>query len=136
MMRKFITRFLLLLFVLVAFVGPFAAIIAIEKTKRAEKIMNEQNEAARAERETAAARYQYYLDVSDRKNNLKQAMEESKAQYEQLLKDQPGLIKAKQTTVQQTVIKPVATQKLVEQKVSGTSSSSSAPKSSTKTKTS
>lgn len=132
-MSKFITRFFLVLFALVAFLGPFAAIIVLDKTKRAERIVSEQREAAQARKEAAAARYQYYLDVDDRKNNLKQAMEEAKKQYEQLLLDQPALIKEKQTTVTQTVIKPVVTQKVVEQKVATTPAK---PKASTKTKSS
>jgi hypothetical protein len=132
-MKKFITRFFLLLFALTAFIGPFVAIMTIEKSKRAEKIVVEERTAAQAEREAAVARYQYYLEVADRKNNLKEAMAEAKTQYEELLKAQPELVKAKQTTVTQTVIKPVTTQKVVEQTVT---SSSSKPKSSTKTKTS
>ena len=77
--------------------------------------MSEQQATAQAQKEAAAIRYQYYLDVSDRRTNLKQAMETAKTQYEQLLKEQPDLIKTKQTTVQQTVIRPVVTQKVVEQ---------------------
>ncbi len=133
-MSKFTTRFLLLIFTFVAFIGPFAAIVTLDKTKRAEKIALEQREAANAQKEAAVARYQYYLDVNDRRNNLKQAMEEAKAQYDQLLKEQPALVKEKQTAVTQTVIKPVVTQKVVEQKVS--TGTTSKPKSSAKTKTS
>lgn len=134
-MSKFATRFFLLVFVLIAFVGPFAAIVTLDKTKRAEKIIAEQRDAARAQKEASAIRYQYYLDVNDRRNNLKQAMQEAKAQYEQLIKDQPALVKEKQTAVTQTVIKPVVTQKVVEQKVP-TTTTASKPKSSSKTKSS
>lgn len=129
------TKFFLFLFALFAFLGPFAAILAIEKTKRAESLIAKQEEIALAQKETALARYQYYLDENDRKNNLKQSMQEAKTQYEQLLKDQPALIKQKQTTVNQTVIKPVAVQKVVTAQVP-VASTSSKPKSSTKTKTS
>jgi len=132
-MSKFVTRFLLVTFVLIAFVGPFAAIVMLDKTRRAERILTEQREAAQARKEAATIRYQYYLDVNDRKNNLKQAMEDAKVQYDQLLKDQPALVKEKQTAVTQTVIKPVVTQKVVEQQVATTTSK---PKASTKTKTS
>lgn len=138
-MSKFATRFFLLIFVLVAFVGPFATIVTLDKTKREEKIIAEQKDVARAQKEAAAIRYQYYLDVNDRRNNLKQAMQDAKTQYEQLIKDQPALVKEKQTAVTQTVIKPVVTQKVVEQKVasgSSSSSTSSKPKASTKSKAS
>jgi hypothetical protein len=134
-MKKFITRFFLLAFALAAFIGPFAAVMTIEKSKQAEKLVIEEQAAAQAEREAAVARYQYYLEVADRKGNLKDAMAEAKTQYEALLKAQPDLIKAKQTTVSQTVIKPVTTQKVVTQTVPSTTTSSK-PKSSTKTKTS
>lgn len=138
-MSKFATRFVLLVFVLGAFIGPFVAIVTIEKSKRAEKLVAEQQSAAQAQKEAAAIRYQYYLDVNDRRNNLKQAMADAKTQYDELMKQQPALVKEKQTTINQTVIKPVVTQKLVEQKVTATNSSTSStskPKTSTKTKTS
>jgi hypothetical protein len=96
----------------------------------------QQQEIAITQRDAEIARYQYYLDLADRKNNLKQAMQEAKAQYEQLLKDQPGLIKEKQTAVTQTVIQPVVTQKVVTQTVPVSTSATSKPKSSAKTKTS
>lgn len=131
-MKKFLTRFFLLTFALAAFIGPFVAVMTIEKSKRAEKIVVEERTAAQAEREAAVARYQYYLEVADRKTNLKEAMAEAKTQYEELLKAQPDLVKEKQTTVTQTVIKPVTTQKVVTQTVPSTSK----PKSSSKTKTS
>jgi hypothetical protein len=130
------TRWLLLVFVGLAFLGPFAAILTIEKAKRAEKLALQQQEIAIAQRDAELARYQYYLDLADRKNNLRQAMQEAKMQYEQLLKDQPGLVKEKQTAVTQTVIQPVVTQKVVTQPAPASSSTSSKPKSSAKTKTS
>ncbi|MFZ3031537.1 MAG: hypothetical protein WA082_00685 [Candidatus Moraniibacteriota bacterium] len=133
-MKKFITKFTLFLFVLGAFFGPLAAVMAFEKSKRAEKIAARQEEITVAQRDMELARYQYYIDINGQKNNLRQAMQDAKAQYEQLLKDQPGLVASKQTARQQTVIKPVVTQKIAEQKVAV--SSNSKPKSSTKTRTS
>ena len=133
-MKKFVTRFLLVLFALAAFIGPFAVVLNNEQSKRTEQFLATEQEIARTKKEATTARYQYYLDVADRRNNLKQAMEDSKSQYEKLLAEQPDRIKEKQTTVTQTVIKPVKTQKVVEQQV--TSATSSKPKASTKTKTS
>ncbi|MFZ1654324.1 MAG: hypothetical protein WAT84_00630 [Candidatus Moraniibacteriota bacterium] len=132
------TRWFLIVFVGLAFLGPFVGILTIEKAKRAEKLVRQQQEIAIAQRDAEIARYQYYLDLADRKNNLKQAMQEAKAQYEQLLKDQPGLIKEKQTAVTQTVIQPVVTQKVVEQAAPASSSKTTAskPKASATTKTS
>lgn len=131
-MGIFKTKVALFCFVIFAFFGPLAAVIAFEKTKRVQDALATQAEITNAQKETALARYQYYLDVSDRKNSLKQAMAESKAQYEQLLLDQPNLVKDQQTTTTQTVIKPVVTQQITTATVPVTA----APKASTKTKTS
>jgi hypothetical protein len=129
-MNTFKTRLFLSLFVLGAFFGPFAAVIATEKSKRAQDVAAKEEDIALAQKDAASARYQYYLDIQDRRNNLKQAMEEAKAQYEQLLKAQPELVKAKQTTIDQTVVQPVTTQKLVQQPVT------TKPKTSSKTRSS
>jgi hypothetical protein len=102
------------------------AIVAIEKVKQNEKLLRDQKEVAMVQSEAIAARYQYYLDVSDRKTNLKQAMDESKAQYDQLIKDQPALVKDKQTAVTQTVVKPVVTEKVVTEKVAAPKSTTTA----------
>jgi hypothetical protein len=135
-MRPIITKSLLFLFVLAAFVGPFATMLTVEKSRRAERLISKEEDLVTAQKEVAQARYQYYIGVNDQKANLKEAMEQSKTQYDQLLKDQPGLIKANQTSVTQTVIKPVKVQKVVTQKVPVSSKSSSSPKASTKTKAS
>jgi hypothetical protein len=119
-----------------AFLGPFAAIVAVENTKRAEKSANDQETYAAMKRETEAARYQYYLNLAERKNNLRQSMADSKVQYEQLLKDQPGLVQANQKTVTKTTLDPVVTKKVVEVPTTVKSSSSSKPKSSSSTKSS
>ena len=74
------TKFFLFLFVLAAFIGPFAAVIAVEKSKRAEMLAIKEEEMVAAQKEAAEARYQYYLDSNDRKNNLKQAMVEAKVE--------------------------------------------------------
>ena len=141
-MQNIRTKILSFIFVTTAFFGPFLAITTLDKAKREESLLADNRDTSAAQAEANYARYQYYLEVNDRKNNLKQAMGEAKNQYEELIKTQPDKIKEKQTTVQQTSIQPVRTQRVIEQKVSVPSSSkssstkSSAPKSSTKTKTS
>lgn len=125
------TRFFLFLFVVAAFTAPLTAVMAVEKSKRTESLATKEEEVAAAKKDMALARYQYYLDIDDRKNNLKQAMADAKAQYEKLLTEQPDHVKEKQTAVSQTTIQPVVTQKLVDQQVT-----SSQPKTSTKTRTS
>lgn len=126
-----------MVFVFAAFVGPFATLFAVEKSRRTEQLLAMQEELATTKKEIALARYQYYVGVNDQKISLKEAMKESKAQYEQLLKEQPELIKKNQTAVTQNIIRPIKTQKVVTQKVPVASSSSSGtPKSSTKTRAS
>lgn len=131
-MSQLKTRFLIIFITLVSFIGPFAAVVAVENAKRAEKLISDKQAYAIAQKETEAARYQYYLDLAERRNNLKTSMTEARAQYEQLLKDQPDLIKQGQKTVTQTTVEPVTTQKVITAPVAPTYK----PKSSTKTKTS
>lgn len=120
-----------------AFFGPFAAIVTVENAKKAQKFEREREAYAAMKRETEAARYQYYLDLAERKNNLRQSMADAKTQYEQLLKDQAGLVKANQKTVTKTTLEPVVTKKVVEvPTTTKSSSSSSKPKTSTSTKSS
>jgi hypothetical protein len=130
------TKLTLALITAGAFFGPFVAIVAVENAKRVQKFSSEQEAYAAMKRETEAARYQYYLDLAERKNNLRQSMADAKAQYEQLLKDQPGLVKANQKTVTKTTLEPTVTKKTVEVPTTSKSSSSSKPKTSTKTKSS
>lgn len=140
-MKKTVTRLILLLFVSAAFFGPFIAIVAIEQNKREAQKLADVASAT----DTAAARYQYYQDINNKKADLKKAMEDAKTEYEQLLKDQPSLVSDKKSTTTKTTVKPVTTQKVVQQRVtstagSGSSGSSSTtstkPKASTKTKSS
>lgn len=125
-------RLLLFFAVVTAFLLPLVAVLAAEKNRQATKALAMQQEYADAKTQADSARYQYYLEISQRKDALKQAMRDAKTQYEQLLKEQPDKIKEKQTAVTQTTIQPVVVQKEVTQTVS----TSSKPKTSTKTKTS
>lgn len=124
-------RLLIVFISLISFIGPFAAVVAVENAKRAEKVISDKQDYATMQKETEAARYQYYLDLAERRNTSKASMAEAKAQYEQLLKNQPDLIKQGQKTVTQTTVEPVTTQKVVNVPVT-----TSKPKSSTKTKSS
>ena len=132
-------RFFLTIIVIMAFFGPFLAVMAIENAKRENKMLGDQMLAAVIRKDAEDARYQYYLGVADQRDSLKQAMADAKTQYEQLLTGQPQAIKDGQTTVSQTTMQPVVTQKVVQQPVTTTvtsSASASKPKSSSKTKTS
>ena len=100
---------------LAAFFGPFMAVVAIENAKRDSKATREQELAIAAKKEADDARYQYYLSVTQQRDNLKQSMTDAKAQYEQLLKDQPALVQNKKKTVTQTTLEPVTSKKVVSQ---------------------
>ena len=99
---------------------------------------HEQSLIVVTKKDAEAARYQYYLGVADRRASLKQAMADAKAQYNQLLTDQPQMIQDNKKTVEKTIITPVVTQKVVQVPVTTTvtTPSTSKPSSSTKTKTS
>ncbi|MEK9173927.1 MAG: hypothetical protein AAB845_01550, partial [Patescibacteria group bacterium] len=73
-MKKIITRFLLFLFVIMGFFGPFITIITLEKVKRENELLAAQDATTASQNAAAEARYQYYLDVTERKTNLQQAM--------------------------------------------------------------
>ena len=126
------TRLLIVFISLVAFAGPFAAVVAIKNIKQAEKSASEEEAYAAEKKGADAARYQYYLDLADRRNNSKTSMAQAKAEYERLLKDQPDLIKQGQHTVTQTTVEPVTTQQTITVPVTPTTK----PKTSTKTKSS
>lgn len=132
------TRFVIISIVAFAFFAPFAIIVTLEKMKSESNAFHEQELIVAAKKDAEAARYQYYLGVADRRASLKQAMDEAKVQYDQLMMDQPNLIKDNKKTVEKTVITPVVTQKVVQVPVTTTinTPSASKPKSSAKTKTS
>jgi hypothetical protein len=121
-MPKLRTRILLFLATVVAFLGPFFAVVTIEKNKRTATAESAAVAAADAEK----ARYEYYQKVAAEKDALRAAMKESKAQYEAALQAQPDAIKNNTATVTKTTLQPVATQQVV----------TSPPKTSTRTKTS
>ena len=123
--KKFITRFLIITLAGVGFFGPFAAVVAVENGKRAEKIAAEQQSVE-------AERFRYLADLDAQKGNLNQYMADAKAEYEALLKSQPNAISANQKQVSQTTTQPV----VVKKTVTKPSTTASKPKSSSKTKTS
>jgi hypothetical protein len=127
------THFFLILITLAAFVGPFIAVVAIEKMKQEAQETASQNEAISAKNDTETARYQYYLGIAQQREALRKTMVDAKSQYDALVSDQPKLIKDNQKTVTQTTIEPVVTQQVVTVPVTTTTSK---PKSSAKTKTS
>ncbi len=126
-------RFFLTLLVLAAFFGPFMAVIAVENARRENKVLSDKEIAAAAKKEADDARYQYYLGIAEQRDVLRKSMANSKSQYEQLLKDQPQLIKDNQKTVTQTTTEPVKVQKVVSVPVKSTTTKA---KSSTTTKAS
>ena len=123
--KKIITRFLIFTLAGIGFFGPFAAVVAVENSKKAEKIVNEQQE-------NEEARLQYLSDLAAQKAHLTQYMTDAKTEYEKLLQDQPALIAANQKQVDQKTTVPVVTKKAVTKPATTTSK----PKSSSKTKTS
>ncbi len=56
------TRWVLVIFVGLAFLGPFFGILTIEEAKRTEKLAMQQQEIVIAERDAERERYQYSLE--------------------------------------------------------------------------
>lgn len=114
------------LFSVVSFVGYFVAVLASEHTKQITQLAEIEARYLNQKRASEDARYQYYQDVAKRKAEFQASMAEAKAQYEQLLKDQPAIVKEHQTQ------KTVTTQEPYTVKVTPTPS----PKPTRSTKTS
>ncbi len=125
-------RLLLTLITLVAFTGPFIGVMILENVKRDTKLIANQEAVASVKKDTDAARYEYYLGIAEQREVLRKSMADAKTEYDKLISDQPQLVKDNQKTVTQTTTVPVVTQKVTSVPVT----TYSAPKSSTKTKTS
>ena len=143
-MSKLKTRIWLFFITIFAFVVPFGVIMAVERTKQADKLAQSEKDYLAMQVSSDQTRSQYYLDVAQRKNELKQAMDDNKARYEELLKNQPSIIADHQKQVSQTTTQAVVTKQVVQSasKSSGSSSSSQSksssptPKATTTTKAS
>lgn len=94
------------LFSIVSFIGYFVAVFASEHTKQVTQLAEIQARYLNQKSVAEGARYQYYQDVATRKAEFQASMAEAKAQYEQLLKDQPALVKAHQTQKTVTTQEP------------------------------
>ncbi|MGK2848726.1 MAG: hypothetical protein ACSLEX_01510 [Minisyncoccota bacterium] len=128
------TKIFPFLIIVIAFVSPTFAVLFIEHARQITKAKSERQDIELAQVEAERARYEYLTVVENQKKSMEQVMSESRTQYEQLLKNQPELIKDNQTTTTRTVMKPIVTQKIVEQPVAPTIKSK--PKSSSTTKSS
>lgn len=135
-MSKIRNRFWLTLFSLFSFLGYFGAVFATEHTKQATQIAEAKAMYLRDKSTADEARYQYYQDVTQKKTDLKQAMADAQAQYDQLLKDQPGIVAKHQTTQTITTQVPVTTEATKPSTASKKSSNTSSSTSTRKTKTS
>lgn len=124
-------RFFLTIVIAGAFFSPYMAVVAFENAKREEQSFQNYAASVAAKKDAEDARYQYYLGVAGQRESLKKSMVDAKDQYDQLLKDQPQMIRDNQKTVTQTTTEPVVTKQVVTQPVT-----TSKPKTSTKTKTS
>jgi len=125
-------RLLLILITLVAFTGPFIGVMVLENIRRDNKLIANQEAVASVKKDADAARYEYYLGIAQQREVLQKSMADAKTEYDKLVSDQSQLIQDNKKTVTQTTTVPVVTQKVTSVPVT----TYSAPKSSTKTKTS
>lgn len=85
------------------FGGVVFGVLRKEELKRQmENIIAREEFLTRLE-ETDSARRAYFESVQKKKEEFRVQMEESKQQYEQLLKDQPNLVANQEQTVTRTV---------------------------------
>lgn len=109
-MDKIKIRVIVILLSIIAFGGTYFAVLAAEENKRLAKNTVDREQFMNDVRELDRARQAYLDSVLQNRAASKQDMTTAKAQYEELLKNQPTLIEQNQkqtaTTVKQLV--PVA----------------------------
>lgn len=133
-MGKFKVRFWLFVVTVLAFFLPFGAIITIEQGKRVEKISAELQAYAAAQEAARQAALEREQAIAAERQQSRQDMQQAKAQYETLLRDQAGAIAAHQSTQTTTVNEPIVVQQPAPKPASTTTTSK--PKSTRTTKTS
>ncbi len=108
-MEKGKIRFIVALIVVIAFSGLLFGVLYREQVRRIAKAESDRHAFLEEQQAIEQERKRYFDGVSAKRAELRMSMEESKLQYEELLKNQPGEIAKNQTTTTQTVTVPVQT---------------------------
>lgn len=136
-MDKTKTRIIVSLVSLIVFMTVFFGVLATEEKKRLTKLDQEaieRQEMIDSISATIEARKEYYARIAEQRAKLEQQMSEDKKRYEELLNNQPGIIASQKRQKTQVVEKVVPkTETVTVSGSSGSSSTQSAPKRTTKT---
>lgn len=126
-MEKGKIRFIVILISMLGLSGVLFGVLYAEEGKRIARAEENRRTFLVEQQGIEQERKRYFDEVAAKRTELRAQMEASKAQYEQLLKNQPAAIAKSQTTKTETVTVPVQTK---------VSTSVSKPKSTRSTKSS
>lgn len=129
-MDKTKTRIILILISVIILGGSYFGVLATEQRKRLATRSAIQEDVVTSISEAERLRQEYFTAIEAKRAELRQSMDDAKAQYEALLKSQPALIDANKKGVS------VPVQKTVTVKAPTTTVTKSKPQSTRKTKSS
>ena len=108
-MEKGKIRFIVVLVSILGLSGVLFGVLFAEEGKRISRAERDRQTFLAEQEEIEQERKRYFDEVAAKRVELRATMEASKAQYEELLKNQPAAIAKSQTTKTETVTVPVQT---------------------------
>ena len=108
-MEKGKIRFVVALVIVIALSGILFGVLYREQVRRITKAESDRQAFLEEQRVLEQERKRYFDGITTKRAELRAHMEESRLQYEELLKNQPGEIAKNQTTMTQKVTVPVQT---------------------------
>lgn len=108
-MEKGKIRFVVALVIVIALSGILFGVLYREQVRRITKAESDRQVFLEEQRAIEQERKRYFDGITTKRAELRAHMEESRLQYEELLKNQPSEIAKNQTTTTQKVTVPVQT---------------------------
>ena len=108
-MEKGKIRFIVVLVSILGLSGVLFGVLFAEEGKRISRAERDRQTFLAEQQAVEQERQRYFDEVAAKRVELRATMEASKAQYEELLKNQPAAIAKSQTTKTETVTVPVQT---------------------------
>lgn len=108
-MEKGKIRFIVILISILGLSGVLFGVLYAEEGKRISRAERNRQTFLAEQQQIEQERQRYFDEVAAKRTELRASMETSKAQYEELLKNQPAAIAKSQTTKTETVTVPVQT---------------------------
>ena len=106
-MEKGKIRFIVVLISILGLSGVLFGVLFAEEGKRISRAERDRQTFLTEQEKVEQERQRYFDEVAAKRVELRATMETSKAQYEELLKNQPAAIAKSQTTKTETVTVPV-----------------------------